>query len=60
MAELRFGFVRWTTRLAYDHNSAVFSYNTYDRWSVDVGLPLEFFAPFAGTIHQIVLTPTAG
>jgi hypothetical protein len=59
-AELRYGFVRWLTRLTYDHNNAVFSYNTYDRWSVDVGLPLEFYVPFAGTNHQIVFTPTAG
>ena len=29
-------------------NRAIFAYNSYDRWSIDVGLPLEFNVPIAG------------
>jgi tetratricopeptide (TPR) repeat protein len=59
-AELRYGILHWTTRLAYDQNRAVFSFNSYDRWSIDVGVPIEFNVPIAGLGHQIVFTPAAG
>lgn len=62
-AELRFGFVKLTTRVGYDRNDArrFFDYNSYERLSVDVGLPIEFSVPgFDGTARQVVVTPTAG
>jgi hypothetical protein len=60
--DLRFGFVRWTTRLAFDRNEAkgLFDYNSYRRYSADIGLPFEFSVPFAGTQRQVIITPTAG
>ncbi|MDQ8727941.1 tetratricopeptide repeat protein [Bradyrhizobium sp. LHD-71] len=60
-AELRFGVVRLTTRVGFDRNNARFDYNSYDRWSADVGLPMEFSVPgFDGAPRQVVVTPTAG
>jgi hypothetical protein len=62
-AELRFGFLRLTTRVGYDRNNAraLFDFNSYDRFSVDVGLPIEFSVPsFDGTPRQVVITPTYG
>lgn len=62
-AELRFGFVRLTTRVGYDINNARrgFDYNSYDRWSADVGLPIEFSVPgFDGTPRQVIVTPAVG
>lgn len=61
--ELRFGIVKLTTRVGYDRNNArkFFDFNSYDRWSVDAGLPIEFSVPgFDGTPRQVVVTPTAG
>jgi hypothetical protein len=61
--ELRFGVVKLTTRVGYDRNNArkFFDYNSYDRFSVDVGLPIEFSVPgFDGTQRQVVVTPTYG
>lgn len=61
--ELKFGFLRLTTRVGYDRNNArrFFDYNSYDRWSVDVGVPIEFSVPgFDGNARQVVITPTAG
>ncbi len=58
--ELRYGLFHLTTRGSYDVNRAIFNYNSYDRWSLDVGLPLEFNVALAGMSHQIVFTPTAG
>ena len=48
--------------IAFDRNEAkgLFDYNSYHRYSVDVGLPFEFSVPFAGTRRQVVVTPTAG
>jgi hypothetical protein len=62
-AELRFGFLRLTTRVGYDRNNAraLFDFNSYDRFSVDVGLPIEFsVSSFDGTPRQVVITPTYG
>jgi hypothetical protein len=58
--ELRYGFLHFTTRLGYDRSSTAFAYTSYDRWSVDVGAPIEFVVPINGVGHQIVFTPTAG
>jgi tetratricopeptide (TPR) repeat protein len=59
-SELRYGFLHWTARLGYDHNNAMFNYTSYDRWSVDIGAPIEFVVPINGVGHEIVVTPTAG
>jgi tetratricopeptide (TPR) repeat protein len=58
--ELRYGFFHLTTRGSYSVNRAVFNYNSYDSWSLDVGLPLEFNLAIAGMSRQIVFTPAAG
>jgi tetratricopeptide (TPR) repeat protein len=60
LTELRYGFFHLTTRGSYDVNRAIFDYNSYDRWSLDVGLPFEFNVALAGMSHQIVFTPTGG
>jgi hypothetical protein len=75
LTELRFGVVKLTTRVGYDRNEAreqVFvdffgnpvltvHPNNYHRYSVDVGLPIEFSVPgFDGVARQVVITPTAG
>ena len=61
-ADLRLGFVRLTTRLGYDHNRAetVFNYNSYDRFSIDIGMPFEFSVPVGASRRNVVITPTAG
>jgi len=58
--DVRYGLFHLTTRGSYDVNRAVFDYNSYDRWSIDVGLPFEFNVPIGDTRHQIVFTPTGG
>lgn len=58
--DLRYGLFHLTTRGSYDANRAIFTYNSYDRWSIDIGLPFEFNVPIAGMSRQIVFTPTAG
>jgi hypothetical protein len=69
--ELRFGIVRLNTRLGYDRNNtrgafdpvrlAVLDPNSYNRYSVDVGVPIEFGVPgFDGIARQVIVTPTAG
>jgi hypothetical protein len=62
-AELRFGWLRLTGRFAYDRNNArkFFDYNSYDRFSIDVGLPIEFSVPgLDGVRRQVIVTPTYG
>ena len=62
--ELRFGIVRLTGRVGYDRNSARFDvdFNSFNRWSGDVGLPIEFSVPslIGDGRRQIIVTPTAG
>lgn len=61
--EFRFGFVKLTTRMGFDRNNAreFFDFNSYNRWSIDAGLPIEFSVPgLDGTARQVVVTPTAG
>jgi tetratricopeptide (TPR) repeat protein len=62
--ELRFGGVKLTSRLGYDRNNARpgFDFNSYHRYSADVGVPIEFSVPslFDDARRQIVITPTAG
>ncbi|ETR76885.1 hypothetical protein X566_04000 [Afipia sp. P52-10] len=63
-SELRFGGIRLTSRFGYDRNNARsgFDFNSYQRYSADVGVPIEFSVPslFDNARRQIVLTPTAG
>jgi tetratricopeptide (TPR) repeat protein len=48
------------TRAGYDENRAIFDYNSYRRYSIDVALPFEFVLSPFGTPHQFVIAPTAG
>jgi hypothetical protein len=58
--DLKFGSVHWTTRIGYDSNRAVFDYNSYRRYSIDMALPIEFVVSVFGTPHQFVFAPTVG
>jgi hypothetical protein len=53
------GWFKWAGRAAYDRNDTAFDAYTYDRWSVDVGVPIEFVTPWFGP-RQWIVTPTAG
>jgi Tfp pilus assembly protein PilF len=59
-SDIRFGALHWTTRLGYDQNRAVFDYNAYRRYSIDMAFPYEFSLPMFGERHQFVITPTVG
>jgi hypothetical protein len=48
------------TRAGYDENRAIFDYNSYRRYSLDVALPFEFPVSVFGTSHQLVIAPTVG
>jgi hypothetical protein len=51
----------WAARFAYEANAAdSFSYNSYDRFAVDLLVPYTFTRSWGGATHQIVLTPQAG
>jgi hypothetical protein len=58
--DLKFGSVHWTTRVGYDSNRAIFDYNSYKRYSIDMALPIEFVVPMFGTPHRFVFAPTIG
>ena len=63
LGELRFGWARLTGRFAYDRNNTRpgYDFNGYNRWSVDLGLPIEFSVPgFDGQPKQVIVTPTWG
>jgi Tfp pilus assembly protein PilF len=59
-SDLRFGALHWTTRVGYDQNRAIFDYNAYKRYSIDMAFPYEFTLPVFGTPHQFVIAPTIG
>ncbi|MBS0529084.1 MAG: hypothetical protein JSS22_06805, partial [Proteobacteria bacterium] len=59
-SDLRFGPLHWTTRVGYDQNRAIFDYNSYKRYSIDMAFPYEFTLPMFGTPHQFVIAPTVG
>jgi len=53
----------WFARVAYDRNqtdNSAFNFNTYNRWSADVGLPIPFAINWDNAPHQFVVTPLAG
>ena len=63
LGEMRYGWARLTGRFAYDRNNTLpgFDYYGYNRWSVDLGLPIEFSVPgFDGQPKQVIVTPTWG
>jgi hypothetical protein len=67
-AELRFGWARLTSRFGFDRNNArshhaftLYDFNSYNRFSIDFGVPIEFSVPgFDGVPRQIIITPTYG
>ena len=66
LAELRFGWLRLTGRFGWDRNDARRDFfgvnsNSYDRFSIDFGLPIEFSVPgFDGLQKLVIITPTYG
>jgi tetratricopeptide (TPR) repeat protein len=58
--DLAFGPVHWTTRVGYDENQAVFDFNSYKRYSIDLAFPYAFALSVFGRPHQFVVAPTAG
>ena len=59
-SDVRFGAWHWTTRVGYDQNRAIFDFNSYKRYSIDMAFPVEFTVPVFGAPHQFVVTPTIG
>jgi hypothetical protein len=53
------GWMKYAVRAAYDRNDTAFDWQTYDRWGVDVGVPIEFVTTWFGA-RQWVVTPNAG
>jgi hypothetical protein len=58
--DLAFGRLHWATRVGYDESRAIFNYNSYKRYSIDVAFPFAFELQLFGTPHQFVFAPTAG
>lgn len=52
--------LRGVIRAGYDQNQAIFDYNSYKRYSIDLAFPYEFTLPVFGTPHQFVVAPTLG
>jgi tetratricopeptide (TPR) repeat protein len=52
--------LHWVGRAGYDENRAIFDYNSYRRYSLDVAFPFEFALSLFGTSHQFVVAPTLG
>jgi hypothetical protein len=55
--------VRWFGRIAFDQNSTdktLYDFNSYNRWSAEVGIPISFSLTLNETPHQFILTPLAG
>lgn len=60
LGDVRYGPLHWITRVGFDQNSAIFGYNSYKRYSVDMTVPYEFRLPLFGAPHQFVFALTAG
>lgn len=58
--DLVFGPVHFVTRVGYDDNHAVFDFNSYKRYSIDLAFPYGFAATLFGQPHQFVIAPTVG
>ncbi|HVV92256.1 MAG TPA: tetratricopeptide repeat protein [Hyphomicrobiales bacterium] len=52
----------WAARLAYEANrvDSRFTFNSYDRFALDLLVPYAFTRSWGGEAHQIVVTPQAG
>jgi tetratricopeptide (TPR) repeat protein len=51
------------TRVAYDVNTTdefAFAFNSYKRWSADVGIPIQFTVNLPNSTHQMVVIPNGG
>lgn len=51
---------RSTMRIGFDQNQAIFNYNSYKRYSIDLAFPYEFVLAILGKPHQFVIAPTLG
>jgi hypothetical protein len=60
VSDLAFGALHWTTRIGYDQNSAIFDFNSYKRYSIDLVFPFPFQLELFGAPHQFVLAPSLG
>ncbi len=58
--DLRKGGLHWTSRFTFDTNQAIYDFNSYKRYSVDMALPYEFALSVFGTARQFVVAPTFG
>jgi tetratricopeptide (TPR) repeat protein len=58
--DLVFGPVHFVTRIGYDDNHAIFDFNSYKSYSIDLAFPYGFTATLFGQPHQFVIAPTAG
>jgi tetratricopeptide (TPR) repeat protein len=52
--------LRGVVRAGYDENQAIFAYNSYKRYSIDLAFPFAFTLPIFGQLHQFVVAPTLG
>jgi len=58
--DLAFGRLHWATRVGYDESRAIFNFNSYKHYSIDVVFPFAFELQLSGTPHQFVFAPTVG
>lgn len=59
-SDLRYRSLHWTSRFTFDTNQAVYDFNSYKRYSIDMALPYEFALSVLGTARQFVVAPTFG
>ena len=59
-SDLRYGGLHWTSRFGFDSNQAIYDFNSYKRYSIDMALPYEFSLGMFGSARQFVVAPTFG
>jgi tetratricopeptide (TPR) repeat protein len=59
-SDLAFGPLHWTTRVGFDNNRAIFNFNSYNHYAIDMAFPYAFVLPLFGAPHQFVVAPTVG
>jgi tetratricopeptide (TPR) repeat protein len=59
-SDLAFGPVHWTTRVGFDNNHAIFNFNSYNHYAIDMAFPYAIVLPLFGAPHQFVVAPTVG
>ena len=57
---LIYGQVRWLARLSYDWNSSVFNFWSYQRPSLELGMPISFDFNLFGAKQSGLITPYIG